>query len=286
MTKFTVLEASRKKARGEKFTMLSVYDYPTARLASKAGIDTLLVGDSLSMTVLGHADTVSVTTDEMLHHVKAVARGAGDAMVIADMPFMSYQISTHDAVRNAGRFLKEGRADAVKIEGGAEMAPTLAAIYRAGVPVIGHIGLTPQSAGQLGGMTVQGKTVAAARSLLADAYAFQDAGAFAVLMECVPADVAREITNRLTVPTVSYGAGLGCDAQGLVLADILGLFDGHVPKFSKKFADIGVEIESTIRRYADDVKVGAFPGPEHQYETPKALLDAWDDIFTAHGGRD
>ena len=263
--KFAPQDMLACKREGRKFTMLSVYDFPTARIATEAGIDSLLVGDSLAMTVLGHRDTVAVTLEEMLHHVKAVARGAGRPMVVADMPFLSYQISPRDAILNAGRFMKEGLADAVKIEGGANAVPLLAAIHNAGIPVIGHIGLTPQSAGQLGGLVLQAKTTASAMQMMDDALALENAGAFAVLMECVPAEVARLVAQYLTVPTISYGAGPHCDGQGLVSSDVLGLFDAFKPKFSKRYCDLGIEIKRAFENYRTEVLAGSFPDAEHSY---------------------
>ncbi|MGI9412730.1 MAG: 3-methyl-2-oxobutanoate hydroxymethyltransferase [Hyphomicrobiales bacterium] len=263
--KFTARDMQARKDAGEKFTMLSIYDYPTALIADAAGLDSILVGDSLAMTVLGHEDTISVTVEEMLHHVKAVARAAKSAMVVADMPFMSYQSSKRDAILNAGRFMKEGRADAVKLEGGAPVAPILGAVHRAGIPVMGHIGLTPQSAGQLGGLKVQGKDVAAARGLIDDAVLLEQMGAFAVIMECVPAEVAKLVTARLSVPTISYGAGPHCDGQGMVSADMLGMFDRFMPKFAKQYVDLGAEIRKAFESYRDEVLKGEFPGEDHSY---------------------
>jgi 3-methyl-2-oxobutanoate hydroxymethyltransferase len=261
----------RKRER-RKFTMLSVSDCPMARIATDAGIDSLLVGDSLAMTVLGHRDTLTVTVDEMLHHVKAVSRGAGRPMVVADMPFLSYQISPRDAVINAGRFMKEGFADAVKVEGGARAVPQLAAIHNAGIPVIGHIGLTPQSAGQLGGLKLQAKTRASALQLVADAIELEKVGAFAILMECVPAEVARLVGERLAVPTISYGAGPHCDGQGLVSADVLGLFDAFKPKFSKRYSEMGAEIKRAFETYHAEVVAGSFPDPDHSYGINEQVL--------------
>jgi 3-methyl-2-oxobutanoate hydroxymethyltransferase len=278
--KFGPADMAVCKNEARKFTMLSVYDFPTARIASSAGIDSLLVGDSLAMTVLGHKDTVAVTVEEMLHHVKAVSRGAGRPMVVADMPFMSYQSSPRDAVINAGRFLKEGGAEAVKIEGGRKLKATVAAIHDAGIPIIGHIGLTPQSAGQLGGLKVQAKTVESARGLVEDAMALQDAGAFAVLMECVPAEVARVVGDRLTVPTISYGAGPYCDGQGLVSSDVLGLFDLFLPKFSKRYVDLGAEIGRAFEAYKDEVLGGDFPDPEHCYVVSPEVVSELENILS------
>ena len=265
MAKFTARDMQARKDAGGKFTMLSIYDYPTALIADRAGLDSILVGDSLAMTVLGHDDTISVTVEEMLHHVKAVARAAKSAMVVADMPFMSYQSSERDAILNAGRFMKEGRADAVKLEGGAHVAPVLGAVHRAGIPVMGHIGLTPQSAGQLGGLKVQGKDVAAAQGLIDDAVLLEDMGAFAVIMECVPAEVARLVTERLSVPTISYGAGVHCDGQGMVSADMLGMFDRFMPKFAKQYVDLGSQVQKAFETYRDEVLAGTFPTDDHSY---------------------
>jgi 3-methyl-2-oxobutanoate hydroxymethyltransferase len=272
--KLTPVDLQRRKQEGRKITMVSVYDYPLALLAERAGLDSLLVGDSLAMTALGYASTVPLTLEESLHHVKAVARAAAGAMVVADMPFLSYQTSARDAIFNAGRFLKEGGADAVKVEGGAGMAGTLGAIHRAGIPVIGHIGLTPQSAAQQGGLKVQGKTAAAARTLVEDALALEAAGAFAVILECVPDEVARVVTARLRVPTISYGAGVHCDGQGLVSADMIGLFERFTPKFAKRYAEIGAEILKVFEAYRDDVLAGRFPDAAHSYHADPAELPA------------
>ena len=270
--KFTTHDMQACKDEGRKFTMLSIYDYPTALAADKAGLDSILVGDSLAMTVLGHEDTVSVTLEEMLHHVKAVARAARRPMVVADMPFLSYQVSERDAILSAGRFLKEGRADAVKLEGGADIAPTLGAIHRAGIPVMGHIGLTPQSAAQLGGLKVQGKDAEAARRLVDDALRLEDAGAFAVIMECVPAEVAKLVTERLAVPSISYGAGPHCDGQGMVSSDLLGLFDRFMPKFAKQYVDLGSQIRQAFERYGEEVRSGQFPDDAHSYHISEEEL--------------
>jgi 3-methyl-2-oxobutanoate hydroxymethyltransferase len=270
--KITPHDLLARKREGRKITMLSIYDYPLALLAERAGLDTILVGDSLAMTALGHENTVSITLEEMLHHVKAVARAARSAMVVADMPFMSYQPSERDAILAAGRFMKEGMADAVKVEGGADMAPTLGAIHRAGIPVMGHIGLTPQSAAQLGGLKVQGRTAEAARKLMDDAAALQAAGAFAVILECVPGEVSRLITESLGVPTISYGAGVHCDGQGMVSADMLGLFDRFKPKFAKRYVDLAPQILKAFETYRDEVAAGRFPADEHTYAIePKEL---------------
>lgn len=270
-----VLPAHLQKQKEEKrkITMLSIYDYAIALIADRAGLDTILVGDSLAMTALGYDNTVAVTLDEMLHHTRAVSRAAKRAMVVADMPFMSYQVSPEDAVRNAGRFMKEAGADAVKVEGGRAIVPTLGRIHDAGIPVIGHIGLTPQSAGQLGGLKVQGSDAASAKRLVEDALALEAAGAFAVILECVPREVAKLITARLRVPTISYGAGVHCDGQGLVSADLLGLFEQFTPRFAKRYVDLAPQIGGAFQSYCADVVAGTFPDAEHSYGINAAELE-------------
>jgi 3-methyl-2-oxobutanoate hydroxymethyltransferase len=270
--KITPVDFQLRKREGRKITMVSVYDYPLAMLAEKAGLDSLLVGDSLAMTALGLPSTVALTLEESLHHVRAVARAAKTAMVVADMPFLSYQTSERDAILNAGRFLKEAAADAVKVEGGEAVAPTLRAIHRAGIPVMGHIGLTPQSAAQLGGLKVQAKDAVGARQLVHDALELERAGAFAVILECVPEEVARVVTARLQVPTISYGAGVHCDGQGLVSADMIGLFDRFTPKFAKRYADVGGQILKVFEQYREEVLAGRFPDAEHSYHMNAAQL--------------
>ncbi|MFU8858316.1 MAG: 3-methyl-2-oxobutanoate hydroxymethyltransferase [Deferrisomatales bacterium] len=265
MAKLTIPEVKDRKASGGKLTMLTAYDYPTARLVDAAGIDLILVGDSLGMVCLGYPDTVPVTMDEMAHHTAAAARGAERALVIADLPFLSYQVSAEDAVRSAGRLFKEARADGVKLEGGRTQADKVAAVVRAGIPVMGHIGLTPQTATQLGGFRVQGKAPEAAQALLDDARALEDAGAFAVVVECVPTSLGQRVTRSLSIPTIGIGAGPHCDGQVLVLHDLVGLFDRFVPKFVKRYANLADEIRAAAARYRDEVGSGAFPGEEHQF---------------------
>jgi 3-methyl-2-oxobutanoate hydroxymethyltransferase len=284
-TKLTPLDLQRMKREGRRITMLSVYDYPLALLAERAGLDTILVGDSLAMTALGHANTVALTMEESLHHVKAVCRAAKGAMVVADMPFLSYQVSERDAILNAGRFLKEAAADAVKVEGGVSIAPTLAAIHRAGIPVMGHIGLTPQSAAQLGGLKVQGKDVATGLQLVRDALALEAAGAFAVILECVPDEVSRIVTARLRVPTISYGAGPHCDGQGLVSADMIGLFDRFTPKFAKRYSEVGAEILKVFETYCGEVREGRFPDDAHSYHIDAAELERLKAAIAASEGK-
>lgn len=263
--KVSILDLQRKKAEGQPITMLTAYDYPGALLVDEAGIDLILVGDSLAMTVLGHPNTVSVTVDEMLHHCKAVARGTKRAFLIGDMPFMSYQVERSEAIRNAGRFLKEGNMDAIKLEGGREVADTIRAIVAAGIPVMGHIGLTPQTATKLGGFKVQGKTAAAAQHLLEDALILEEAGCFAVVLEAIPAPVAKMISQKLTIPTIGIGAGPDCDGQVLVFHDILGLFDRFTPKFIKRYAELREPILAAFRQYRAEVEAREFPSPAHSF---------------------
>ncbi|WP_428568932.1 MAG: 3-methyl-2-oxobutanoate hydroxymethyltransferase [Solidesulfovibrio sp. DCME] len=264
MTKMTAPAVLAAKGT-RKLAMLTAYDFAAARLAEAAGLDMLLVGDSLAMVVLGHEDTLSVTMDEMLHHTKAVSRGAQRALVVADMPFLSYQVSVPQAVANAGRFLKEGRAGAVKLEGGREVLPQVRAIVAAGIPVIGHVGLTPQHVAALGGFKVQSKTAEAAAKLLGDALALAEAGCFAIVLECIPAPVAAEVTRRLPVPTIGIGAGPDCDGQVLVFHDVLGLYDRFLPKFVKRYANLGEQVVEALTQWGDAVRTGAFPGPEHVF---------------------
>lgn len=270
MPKLTIPEILGRKKVGPKLSMLTAYDYPTARLVDEAGIDLILVGDSLGMVVLGYPDTVAVTVDEMVHHTAAVARGAERALVVGDLPFLSYQVCTDDAVRSAGRLFKEARADCVKLEGGRTQADKVEAIVRAGIPVMGHIGLTPQTATQLGGFKVQGRDPLAAKGLLEDARALEEAGAFALVMECVPSDLAARITATLGIPTIGIGAGPECDGQVLVFHDLVGLFDRFVPKFVKRYAELSSEIRGAIETFKGEVESGAFPAPEHAFgETPQ-----------------
>lgn len=256
-------------AKGKrKLTMLTAYDYCTAVWVDRAGVDMILVGDSLAMVMLGHEDTLSVTMDEMLHHTRAVVRGAKRALVIGDMPFMSYQVSVAQAVENAGRFLKEGRAQAVKLEGGASVLKQVEAIVGAGIPVQGHLGLTPQSIAMLGGFKVQGKDEEAAKKLVEDAVALAQAGCFSLVLEAIPAAVARRITEAVPIPTIGIGAGPACDGQVLVLHDLVGLFDRFVPRFVKQYDHLGQRLLETVSRYRQEVESGDFPGPEHTFGTP------------------
>ncbi|MBI2845699.1 MAG: 3-methyl-2-oxobutanoate hydroxymethyltransferase [Chloroflexi bacterium] len=264
----TILDLQAKKREGVPITMLTAYDYPTALAVDRAGIDVILVGDSLAMVVLGYENTLPVTMEEMLHHCRAVRRGAEHALLVGDMPFLSYQASVEQAVLNAGRFLKEGGMAAVKLEGGREVAPQIKAIVAAGIPVMGHLGLTPQSIHQLGGYRVQGKSTAAAERLMEDAQILEEAGCFSIVLEAIPVEVAERISKSLSIPTIGIGAGLGCDGQVLVLHDLLGMFDRFTPKFVKKYADLFTEMTKAIEAYRDDVLTRRFPGAEHSYSYP------------------
>lgn len=271
--KNTVTTFQQAKRNGEKLTMLTAYDYSMAKLIDKAGVNSILVGDSLGNVILGYDDTVSVTMEDMIHHGAAVARGAKEALVIIDMPFMSYQTSVQDALVNAGRLMKEGRAGAVKLEGGTRVAPQIEAIVSAGIPVCGHIGLTPQSIHAFGGFKVQGKSEETARKLLEDAKAVEEAGAFAVVIEGVPKKLADLITKQLTIPTIGIGAGNGCDGQVLVYQDMLGMFSDFTPKFVKRFADIGEVMKEAFGNYIKEVKSGTFPAEEHEYTVDDSVIE-------------
>jgi 3-methyl-2-oxobutanoate hydroxymethyltransferase len=280
--KVTTLALRQKKERGEPITMLTAYDYPTAQAIDAAGIEVILVGDSLGMVVLGYENTLPVTMEEMLHHCRAVARGAKTAMLVGDMPFMSYQVSVEQAVTNAGRFLQQGGMDAVKLEGGRERADAVRAIVGAGIPVMGHLGLTPQSVHQLGGFRPQGKTASAAKRLIEDAHRLEEAGCYSLVLESVPARLAELVSRRLTIPTIGIGAGAGCDGQVLVTHDLLGLFDRFTPKFVKKYANIHAEMQRAFSEYAAEVQGGVFPAPEHTVDMPDeewaALQDGLGDL--------
>ena len=251
--------------------MLTAYDYSTARVMDMAGVDALLVGDSLGMVMLGYPDTLSVTVDDMVRHCAAVARGAQKALVVCDMPFMSYHVSVEETVRNAGRLMTEGRAQAVKLEGGAEFAAEVRALTRASIPVMGHLGLTPQSVNAFGGFKVQGKSMAAAQKLLDDARALQEAGAFALVLECVPAPLAERVTQALSIPVIGIGAGAGCDGQVLVWQDMTGMTLSHLPRFVKRFGEVGASLRSAVEAYAREVRAGAFPGEDHGYPLPEGM---------------
>jgi 3-methyl-2-oxobutanoate hydroxymethyltransferase len=264
--KVTTSSFRQKKERGEPITMLTAYDYPTALAEDQAGIDSILVGDSLGMVVLGYQNTLPVTMEDMLHHARAVSRGSKYALLIGDMPFMSYQVSTEQAVRNAGRFLQEAGMEAVKLEGGRERAEAIRAIVGAGIPVMGHLGLTPQSINQMGGFRPQGKTATAAKRLLEDSLKLEDAGCFSLVLESVPARLADLISKKLSIPTIGIGAGLGCDGQVLVTHDLLGLFERFTPRFVKKYADFHAEMQNAFTEYISDVQGRSFPAAEHTVE--------------------
>ena len=261
----SITDLKAKKKRHEPIVMMTCYDYPSARLLEEAGVDILFIGDTLGMVVLGYDSTIPVTMEEMLHHTKAVVRGASCAHVLADMPFMSYQTSREDALRNAGRLLKEGGAQSVKLEGGIHVADTVRFIVDAGIPVMGHIGLTPQSINQLGGYKVQGKTPEAAVRMINDAESLEQAGAYAIVLECVPAQLAATITARMTIPTIGIGAGPHCDGQVQVFHDLLGLFDDFVPKHAKRYAALGPQITEAVRAYATEVQEHRFPTEKESF---------------------
>lgn len=262
----TILDIQRMKAEGEKIAMLTAYDYPFARLMDLAGIDMILVGDSVGSVVSGYENTLPVTLEEMLYHTRAVVRATGSSLVVTDMPFLSYQVDLREARLNAGRLVKEGGAQAVKLEGGENVAETIRAIVAMDIPVVGHIGLTPQSIHRMGGFRVQGKQEEQARQLLADAKAVEEAGAFAVVLEAIPQGLARQITEALSIPTIGIGAGVHCDGQVLVIHDILGLCEKYSPKFVKRFADVSETISRGIGDYIREVKQGSFPGEEHSFK--------------------
>ena len=261
--KITTSVIREKKIKGEKITVLTAYDYATAIVLDESGVDIILVGDSLGNVVLGYDSTLPVTMEDMLHHTKAVARGTKRALVIADMPFLSYQVSTEDALRNAGKFLKEAGAQGVKLEGGREIADLIRKITSIGIPVMAHLGLTPQSVHQLGGYKIQGKDDATAKKLIEDAKIVEEAGAFSVVLECVPAALAGKISQAIAIPTIGIGAGVDCDGQVLVINDMLGMFERFTPKFVKKYCNLNAQMKEGVKKYIDEVKSGAFPDEEH-----------------------
>ncbi len=268
----TINQIKEMKQKGEKITMLTAYDYTTAKIVDEVGIPLILVGDSLGMVVLGYESTIPVTMEEMLHHTKAVARGTKTAMVIGDMPFMTYHVSTEDALRNAARFIQEGGAQAVKLEGGVTVAEKIRSIVNCGIPVMGHIGLTPQSRHQLGGFKVQGKTQETAARLLEDAQALEEAGAFAIVLETVPAPLATLITQKTGIPTIGIGAGAGCDGQVQVINDILGSFTDFVPKHAKQYTKLTDIIKDAVTEYYDEVKAGSFPTDKQSFTMDESIL--------------
>jgi len=278
--KTSVLTLAEKHRRGEPITMLTAYDYPTARIVDEAGIDAILVGDSVAMVVLGHANTLSVTMEEMLHHARAVSRGARRALLIGDLPFLSYQARKSDAVKNAGRYLQEAGMDAVKLEGGRAYADTVKAIVRAGIPVQGHVGLTPQSVNALGGFRVQGRTAESARRILDDALALEDAGCFSVVLEGVPHRLAGAITGRLGIPTIGIGAGPETSGQVLVIHDLLGMYEDATPKFAKRYAELGAAMAAAVTAYRGEVESRAFPDMTRTYAIPES---EWAAFVAADG---
>jgi len=271
--KVTIAYLNDKMENGNKITMMTAYDYPTASLVDQAGIDTILVGDSLGMVMFGYESTVPVTMDEMIHHCKAVSRGAKASFIIGDMPFLSYQVSIENALENAGRFIKEAACDSVKLEGGSEMAPVVKAVVDAGIPVCAHIGLTPQTATKLSGFKVQGKDAESARELVQSAKDLEEAGAFMIVMECIPDLVAARITKDLNIPTIGIGAGKDCDGQVLVYHDLVGLFERFTPKFVKQYVNLGPQIKDALIKYKEEVESGAFPGPEHSFAMKEEEAD-------------
>jgi 3-methyl-2-oxobutanoate hydroxymethyltransferase len=278
MSRVSTLDIIQAKGQ-RKLSMLTAYDYPTAKIVDECGLDMILVGDSLAMVVLGHEDTLSVGMPEMIHHTKAVVRGAKRSMVVSDLPFMSYQVSVHQAVENAGQLVKEGGAQAVKVEGGAAILPQVQAIVQAGIPVQGHLGLTPQSAGQLGGFKVQGKSAQAGKQLMEDAKDLAQAGCFSIVLEAVPAPLAELVSRAIPVPTIGIGAGAGCDGQVLVVHDLVGLFDRFLPKFVKQYAQLGQEMARAVTAYKQEVEAETFPGPEHSFSMKQETLKALDQLL-------
>lgn len=265
MAKITTSKLKKMKQAGERIAMVTAYDYPFAKLLDEAGADMLLVGDSVGTAVLGYENTIRVTMEDMLHHTKAVVRGAQHAMVVADLPFLSYQTGTRDAILNGGRLLQEGGAGAVKLEGGRRVADTVRTMVDAGIPVMGHLGLTPQSVLAFGGHFIQGKTDDAAQAIIDDAKALEQSGVFALVLECVPKGLAARITQALSIPTVGIGAGVECDGQVLVVHDLLGLYQGRVPSFVKQYRNIAQEVTGGVAEYIKEVKDGAFPTDEYSF---------------------
>lgn len=272
MTKNTVRTFLEMKKSNEKITMLTAYDYSTAKLLDEAGVNSLLVGDSLGMVVLGYKDTLQVTVDDIIHHCKAVARGSENALIVGDMPFLSYHISVEETVRNAGRIIQEGNAHCVKLEGGKDIIDKVEGLIKAQIPVVGHIGLTPQSVNMFGGFTVQGKKEEDARKIIEDALLLENAGVFAIVLEGIPGKLAEIITNKLSIPTIGIGAGNKCDGQVLVVNDMLGIYSDFTPKFVKRYADLKVDIMDGVTNYIKEVKDESFPGPEHSFSISDEIL--------------
>lgn len=267
MNKTTTTGLAELKRKGERIVALTAYDAPTARLLEEAGVDVVLVGDSVANVKLGYPNTIPVTVDEMLHHVKAVRRGLERPLLVADMPYLSYELDIREALRNAGRLIKEGGAEAVKVEGGIEIAPVVKELLRINIPVMGHLGLTPQAVNRLGGYKVQGRRPQDAEKIVTDARILEGAGVFAIVLECVPEDLAREVTRKLSVPTIGIGAGSGCDGQILVIDDLVGLGAGPSPKFVKRYADLRPQMLDAVKRWSKDVRSAEFPGPQETYES-------------------
>lgn len=261
------------KAKGQRIAMMTAYDYTSALLVDESGMDVILVGDSLGMVILGYENTLQVTMEDMLHHTRAVSRGAGKSLIIADMPFLSYHINSEEAVRNAGRFIQEAGAHAVKLEGGKNVAPQIKAILDAQIPVLGHLGLTPQSVHRFGGFKVQGKEESAARELIEDALLLQDLGVFGIVLECIPAPLAKLVSEKLQIPTIGIGAGAGCDGQVLVFQDVLGLNRSFMPKFVKRYGELGDAMVGALRTYAEEVRNGAFPEARHTFQMDESILE-------------
>ena len=268
----TILDIRQAKKEGHKLAMMTAYDYPFGLLADEAGVDMVLVGDSVGMVVMGLEGTVAVTMEDMIHHIKAVTRGCMHALIVGDMPFMSYNVSVDNAIHNAGRLMKEGGCDAVKLEGGTDFAATVAAIVKAGIPVQGHIGLTPQTAGALGGFKTQGKDIATAKKIIDDAKALEAAGVFSMILEAVPAPLGKLVCEAVGVPVIGIGAGVNVDGQVLVTHDMVGLFDRFVPKFVKQYANIRKDILDALMAYKEEVREGQFPGPEHSFQMSDTVL--------------
>lgn len=273
MKKFTTGSFQKSKERGEKISMLTAYDYSTAKLLDASNIDCLLVGDSLGMVMLGYETTLQVTVEDIIHHCKAVARGTKRAFIVADMPFLSYHVSMEETIRNAGRIIQEGKAEAVKLEGGVEILEQIRGLIKAQIPVMGHLGLTPQSINIMGGFKVQGKTKEKAQKIIEDALLLQEAGVFAVVLECIPEQLAKRITEQLSIPTIGIGAGRYCDGQVLVTQDMLGTFSDFSPKFVKKYAQMGIEIQKACAGYDAEIKQGLFPKEEHIFSIEEEMLD-------------
>lgn len=278
MSKKVTTSTFRKfKKNNEKITMLTAYDYSTAKIIDEAGIDAILVGDSLGMVILGYEDTTRVTMDDMVHHTKAVTNGAKRALVVADMPFLSYHMGKEESVKNAGRLIQEGHAQAVKLEGGLEIIEDVKSIIRAGIPVMGHLGLTPQSIHNLGGYFIQGKTSEQAKELIKDAKALEDAGVFSIVLECVPAEIAELVTSKVSVPTIGIGAGNACDGQILVSNDMLGTYKDKMPSFVKKYGEIGDHMEKAISQYISEVKDSTFPDKDHSFHVDPSIIKDLQD---------